>query len=370
MRLGSVPLVAAVLMALQGAAASEAWRFPPLPPYLQNGQPGAITIAWRSADTGPAVATVTEELGTRRLTGRIEPGDAAEMRFEGLTPGAHYRYRVVQRGKVLGTGRFKANPGPEQGHFRFAVLGDMGTGVPGQFAIAERVTAWKPDFTLAVGDLIYPHGAWHHYKPRFFKPYRELLRNSVVYPALGNHDVETQNGAPYLTAFSLPKAPGDERYYAFDYGPARFWALDTTQPFHPGSPQYAWFARDAAASKARWKFAFFHHPPYSSGLHGSHPAVRAHLSPLFARHGFAAVFAGHDHHYERTEPIDGVTYIVSGGGGGMLYGILPKRFTAAYAQFKHSYVGVTVYGDTLAIRAFDEQGQTLDSWATQRRRAE
>ncbi|MDP9072293.1 MAG: metallophosphoesterase [Actinomycetota bacterium] len=57
-----------------------------------------------------------------------------------------------------------------------------------------------------------------------------------------------------------------------------------------------------------------HHPPYSSGKHGSTPGARERLEPILARHDVDLVLAGHDHHYERTHPIDGVTYVVSGGG--------------------------------------------------------
>lgn len=360
-------VLAIALVALHGAAAPVAERLPPTSPYLQNGQPGEVTVVWRSSAPGRTTVTLTEELGPSKLTSTVDPGPQAEVTIQGLTPGAYYHYRVAQAGVVLGEGRFRANPGPEHGYMRFAVLGDMGSGGHGQWAIARQVTQWKPDFAIAVGDLIYPNGEWHHYGPRFFEPYRDLIRETVFYPSLGNHDVITAHGAPYMAAFALPPNPGQERYYAFDYGAARFWALDTTQPFGPGSPQYAWFSQDAARSTAKWKFAFFHHPAYSSGLHGSHPGVRQHLTPLFSRHGFAAVFAGHDHHYERSEVIDGVTYIVSGGGGAFLYGILPKRHAAAYAQMTHSYVGVTLYGDTMAIRAFDDEGQTLDSWAIRRK---
>ena len=36
--------------------------------------------------------------------------------------------------------------------------------------------------------------------------------------------------------------------------------------------------------------------------------------PVLDRHHVDLVLSGHDHHYERSEPQHGVTYVVSGGG--------------------------------------------------------
>ena len=64
-------------------------------------------------------------------------------------------------------------------------------------------------------------------------PYAKLLRFVPFYPSLGNHDVKTDDGAPWLRAFVLPENGPDgvdpERFYWFDYGDARFVALDTTR---------------------------------------------------------------------------------------------------------------------------------------------
>jgi 3',5'-cyclic AMP phosphodiesterase CpdA len=275
-----------------------------------------------------------------------------------------YRYRVEAGGKVWGEGRFRANRGPASDHLRFVAIGDMGSGAPVQAKLAQGLLARAPELAIAVGDIVYPSGAASDYGPKFFQPYRALIANTVFYPTLGNHDVRTANGRPYLEAFSLPSTPGEERYYAFDAGPARFWALDSTQSLAPGSPQYQWLESDAAGSRARWKIAFFHHPPFSSGIHGSSPKTR-HLASLFSRLGFSVVFTGHDHHYERTTPQGGVTYIVTGGGGAMLYGIDLKPFSA-YAAPVHHFVDVAISGDTLAANAITADGEVIDAWSIRR----
>lgn len=350
----------AIAVALTGAARAPE-GLPPTPPYLQNGTPGSVTLVWRNAHPKPARVVLTDDWGHLRAERHVPAAAQQEVTLTGLRPGGVYRYAVYEGGRVIGHGSFRDNRPPDARHMRFAVIGDMGEGHAVQFALARQLTAWRPEFVLAVGDIVYPEGEGTLYGDRFFGPYDALMHEAIFYPALGNHDVLTQNGAPYLAAFALPRSPGGGRYYAFDWGPARFWCLDSTQSLAPGSPQYRWFRADAAASDARWKFAYFHHPVYSSGFHGSTWSLRRNLAPLFAQDHFAVVFSGHDHDYERTTPQHGVTYVVTGGGGATVYGMWgPSSFTAA-ESLRHHFVGVSLYHDTLALQAIDAHGRVFDA---------
>ncbi len=60
---------------------------------------------------------------------------------------------------------------------------------------------------------------------------------------------------------------------------------------------------------------YLHHPLYSSGEHGSTIELRHVMESILASGGADIVFAGHDHNYERTLPQQGVTHVVTGGGG-------------------------------------------------------
>jgi hypothetical protein len=333
---------------------------PPCQPYLQDGRPGEITLVWRDAKPTPAHLEVYDLGGRRVFVAEVPAAPQAEQRITGLEPGGWYRYTLTRSGQPAVGGRFVDNRGPAGTHLRFAVMGDMGDGSPSQHAIARLMAAWQPEFVLTVGDNVYPNGAPDEWGPKFFDVYGPMLANAPIYPTLGNHDVRTDNGAPYLSAFVLPPQPGGERYYAFDEGPARFWALDSNQPLTPGSPQYRWLERDAAASSARFKVAFFHHPPYSSGLHGQEAKGREWLPPLFSKLGFTAVFTGHDHHYERSLPVGGVTYFVTGGGGAMLYGTQEKPFSA-YKAMRHEFLEVTISGDTMGVVSVGEDGRVIDA---------
>ena len=338
-------------------------------PYVMNPTTGSITIAWGTSRTSDGRV----EYGPTPAYGAAaaSPGPTARhaVTLTGLAAGTRYHYRVSGGGRVLAQGHtFRASPGEGEARFSFAVLGDSGGGTAAQYAVAERIGALRPDFVLHTGDVIYPGGEARHFDARYFQPYRALLSSIPFFLSLGNHDVSTARGQAYLDAFHLPSnnPEGTKRYYSFDYGNARFIALDTNQPPGPAGAMYAWLVRELERPPKAWTFAFFHHPPYSSGKHGSHPAIRNAWSPLFERAGVAVVFSGHDHTYERTVPIrefapggPGVVYVVTGGGGQSLYRVGRNAWTA-HAASVHHVVQAEVRGCALDLRAVAADGAVFD----------
>ncbi len=148
------------------------------------------------------------------------------------------------------------------------------------------------------------------------------------FPALGNHDFSDGGGlGAYLAYFTLPETgaldtstSGNERYYDFVRGPVHFFAIDSDANEADGrdstSTQARWLKARLAASTSPWRVVYFHHAPYSSGLHGSVLAMRW----PFEDWGADAVFAGHDHVYERLladQNKDGkaIPYFTTGAGG-------------------------------------------------------
>jgi hypothetical protein len=116
---------------------------------------------------------------------------------------------------------------------------------------------------------------------------------------------------------------------------------------------------DLAATRKRWKIAFLHRSPYGSSRHGGDERVREDQEPVFARHKVDVVFAGHDHVYEPTVPIRGVTYVVSGGGGRRLYRVGKGKHTAPSAP-KHHAILARVDGGCLSLEAVEPGG--VRSW--------
>lgn len=341
-------------------------------PYLQSTMRDSAIVVWQTDIAGDSVLQYGESGFTHAISATASIATTHVISVTGLTAGTIYRYRILTGGTVLHEASFATAPNPGRA-FSFVVIGDSGTGFQAQHNVAAQMRALNPDFMLHAGDVIYPSGQAGGYDPYFFAPYAGLLDHMPVFPVLGNHDYVTANGQPYLDAFYLPAAgPGGERYYSFDWGAAHFVALDSNQAYQPGSTMYQWLEADLAQSTAKWKFAFFHHAIYTSGLHGRDSYVtpmRDALAPLFEKYEVDVVFNGHDHTYERSTPrrdyvpgASGVIYIVSGGGGADLYAVGRSPFTA-YSASVHHTVQVQIDGCILSLRAIDTTGSVFDQIA-------
>jgi hypothetical protein len=122
------------------------------------------------------------------------------------------------------------------------------------------------------------------------------------------------------------------------------------------SVQAHWLKQRLLASKARFQIVYMHHPPYSSGSHGSSD----HMRWPYASWGAELVIAGHDHTYERLQ-IDGITYIVNGLGGASMYAFGTPiagsvfRFNAA-----HGALLVETKSNALTAKFFSIDRQLVD----------
>jgi 3',5'-cyclic AMP phosphodiesterase CpdA len=223
----------------------------------------------------------------------------------------------------------------------------------------------EPDLILHTGDVVYPAGEERYYAWRFFAPYRYIIGSVPVFPVLGNHDVRKGNGTAFLETFHPPldSPRSTKRYYSFDWGDAHFVALDSELYYDDkGSTpeeQKAFLEQDLAATRKRWRVAFLHRSPYGSSRHGGDQKVKEELEPLFVRHGVDLVFGGHDHVYERTVPIRGVTYVVSGGGGRRLYRAGKGMWTASSKSVHHAVL-VRVDGGHLSLEAVEADDTVVD----------
>jgi tartrate-resistant acid phosphatase type 5 len=223
-----------------------------------------------------------------------------------------------------------ATPSPRA--VRFAVIGDFGSGSDNEAAVANLVKSWNPDFILAVGDDRYGALDYDAAVGQFYCDYLKDAGSGTYcaggtsavnrfFPALGNHDYSDGGGlAQYLSYFSLPGAgipvgtrTGQERYYDFMQGPVHFFVLDSMGALDSRADmaaQKTWLETGLAASTTPWQLVLLHHPPYSSGAHGSTEAMQW----PFQAWGADAVLAGHDHTFERLQ-IGEIPYFVNGLGG-------------------------------------------------------
>ncbi|MFQ6032282.1 MAG: dockerin type I domain-containing protein, partial [Candidatus Zixiibacteriota bacterium] len=152
-----------------------------------------------------------------------------------------------------------------------------------------------------------------------------------------------------------------ESYYSFDYGNSHFIGLDTEIPYGPSSAQYQWLKADLqGAYNNTFIFVFMHKHPYCAGGHNSTIGLRDTLSPLFETYRVDMVFSGHSHFYQRNGPINGVTYIITAGGGAPLYTPAESSWTQ-YSEKSHHCVDFTVWPDSLKFKMVRTDGSVGDS---------
>ncbi len=334
-------------------------------PYLQQvtsnsarilftGLPEAQNASLRlTTPAGDEVAQISAQLDTSATSGRQQTAE-----LEGLEPATTYCYRLDGLTAPIG---FRTAPLSSTGApVRFVVLGDSGEGGDGQEAVRDQMATVAFDLMLHTGDIAYGSGTLAQLESNFFDVYDDFLESVPVFPASGNHDYQSERAAPYQEVFALPEngAPdGLERWYSFDWGEVHFVALDTEAV---NDAQVRWLEQDLAHNALPLTVAYMHRPAYSSGYHGSDKKVRAAFSPLFEKYGVQVVFSGHDHDYERTRPISGVTYIVTGGGGTETRHVKRSSFTAYSEDVLHF-----VYGElrdhVLVLHAIDGVGREFDS---------
>jgi hypothetical protein len=95
-------------------------------------------------------------------------------------------------------------------------------------------------------------------------------------------------------------------YYSFDVGRWHVVALNSNCSevggCERGSPQERWLRADLTRhDSVRCTLAYWHHPRFSSGEHGSDPTYTAFWKALYDANA-DLVLVGHDHDYERFAP--------------------------------------------------------------------
>ncbi len=197
--------------------------------------------------------------------------------------------------------------------------------------LVERIAKEKPDALQLSGDVPYKGtdaADYKVYKSETAAWQAEKLR---VYPAMGNHELsggEAQGVENWWAAF--PELKG-RRWYSAALGSRLYLIqLDSTLPLLEGSKQMLWLQAQIASLPKTVDFVMIalHHPPVADIQthievdHNPRPneiALRDYLTATAPKvHAQFVVTAGHIHNYERAQ-MEGVTYLVSGGGGARPY---------------------------------------------------
>jgi acid phosphatase type 7 len=228
------------------------------------------------------------------------------------------------------------------------------------------------DEAFTLGDNAYPGGSTRDFAECFAPTWGDstklIMKN--IRPAVGNHEHLSGLGSPYYSYFGSRAGPPDKGYYSYNVGAWHAIVLNSeimvNSQFTEADrkAQEDWLAQDLKSDKHLCTVAYWHHPRFSSGWHGTDARLAPFWEILYAG-GADLILNGHDHDYERFLPqapdgtVDstkGITEIIAGTGGGDLrsfrtnpaphsayrvqgrYGVL--KLTLGSAAYRYAFLGV------------------------------
>lgn len=277
----------------------------------------------------------------------------------GIGLGLYYRRQIVSmltHRKGAPERTFALEPFATPPAVRIAAVGDVGEGEEEEWRTANAIDILAQDdpydALLLLGDNVYPSGDPDRLDATVFEPFGMVLRDGTQLLAiLGNHDIAGGRGLEQIRRLGMPGP-----WWTVAIDDVRFVGLDSNQP--RSREQLAFLERTLAEATETWKIVAVHEPPYSAGYQGPNLEVRDAFVPLFRRYGVQLVLSGHEHDYQRSTPIGGVTYVISGAGG-RTRGTGEEDFTAASWSVL-SFVDLNVFPDRLVLRAVTQDARGFD----------
>ena len=309
----------------------------------------------------------------------------AHATLDWLTPGETYYYTVGHDGLDPRSARgIQVNsftvPDKHPGSFRFTAFGDQGVTYDA-VSTSQVVAGQNPAFHLHAGDVSYAESGGSGlltdpYDPRIFDSWfaqiEGVAANIPWMVGIGNHEMEpwypTNGYGGQLARFSfIGNAPSScPVSYSFRYGNVGFISLDANDVSYElqanlgytGGAQTTWLGSTCAAMRSDpsidFIVVFFHQCAYSTcNVHASDGGIDKYWAPVFDTYQVDLVINGHNHIYERTDPIrggsatgeapigatidtvkQGTTYATAGGAGKSLYG-----FGSTSSPVPDSYIG-------------------------------
>jgi acid phosphatase type 7 len=166
-----------------------------------------------------------------------------------------------------------------------------------------------PVTIAALGDLVYPTGKLETYQNCYGPTWGQFLKQTKA--AIGNHDYSNGTSKDYMAYFGTAAGPNPDGYYSYDLGTgsstwhvivlnSNCWAVGGCET---GSKQYKWLQSDLEKNQTNCTLAYWHHPRFSSALHGNNEFMQD-VWALLANGGVELILNGHDHDYERFAPLN------------------------------------------------------------------
>ncbi|MEV6606567.1 metallophosphoesterase family protein [Kutzneria sp. NPDC051319] len=377
--------------------------------------PAAVTAPFIRIGTSPTdlgaalpveVRTLTSQLSWQKPTEDeplVKPKTVVQYylhaRLDHLVPDTAYYYVVGHQGydpagRLDGVATFRTAPAVGKGAgFGFTAFGDQGVGYNAT-ATTGLIAGLSPAFHLHMGDLSYANSSGggdttDSYDARiwdtFFNQNEPAAAQIPWMMAIGNHEMEPWYAADgyggVRARFTMPDNAwsGSTGIYSWRYQNVGLISLDgndicyntPTNLNYTKGKQLAWLKATLKAMRADASIDFivvyFHQCLYSTCQdNGAELGAQQQWAPLFDQYTVDVVLNGHNHIYERTDPIragkptrklasgdtvtpakDGTTYVVAGGGGGGIY-----KFPGSDTYLGHE----TANDGTQPMKVSDEDG--------------
>ena len=243
-------------------------------------------------------------------------------------------------------------------------------------SIVDALLARHPDAPIAVlGDLAYDSGSSDEFTNCYAPTWGRF--KARTHPAVGNHEYVTANAAPYYAYFGPNAGDPSRGYYSYDLGAWHVIVLNSNcgaiGGCATGSAQEQWLRQDLSAHPTSCTLAYWHHPLYSSGIHGNNAFVRDLWQALMDANA-DLVLVGHDHHYERFAPQDadgtlnaakGIAEIIVGTGGKTLRPVTQViRNSAINDSATLGVLELTLHADRYEWRFVSEAGSAFTDSGT------
>lgn len=247
----------------------------------------------------------------------------------------------------------------------FGFVGDtqLGEGIVDEvFGHFEKADV---DFVLHLGDIVDDAASdqqWDEVLSAVKKHHIHLR------PVVGNHDrlIGTSDRGETRFREFFPELP--DTFYRFSHRGVTFLMLNSERSLLPGSEQ-ARFLTEELHALSSTTIICLHRPVFTCGHRdlANQFVRRVCLHSRLIDTPARLVLSGHHHYYDRTKPLDGITYVVSGGGSRKLYpAAATDGATAAFCAGVNHFGLVDVYADRLDVHVLDLDGNEIDRFAVER----
>jgi acid phosphatase type 7 len=263
---------------------------------------------------------------------------------------------------------------PSNRPLRIVVYGDMRFTDPANTSdtqpgvrkwLVQKVGEEKPDLLLITGDMPFNGSNAEDWKVYFQETALWTQERLRIYPTIGNHEILPDPRSGKRNYFAAYPQIDHHSWYSVQLGNIYLITLDSTNFLDDQGAQRRWLESQLAHLPSSADFVFFlFHIPLVSDLQTAFmlgipsPAIlelRHYLeAQAAASHAKFVIFNGHIHNYERFE-VNGITHVITGGGGARPYPIFIRGDQDLYQARTYPnfhYLVITLQGKHADVKMY------------------